>query len=126
MSKLFCKVCGKKSDSDYCFFHKPKKSILKKVKVSVEEKSSMHNFFLSIWKKRIHESEISGEYLGKEPLSVYFHHILPKNKYPEAAFDEKNIILMTLNEHSNVENNIYKYEKINKLREYLKNKYDIL
>lgn len=83
------------------------------------------DFFLSIWKKRSHKSEVSGEYLGSEPMSTYFHHILPKNKYPEACLDEENIVLLSLEEHSNVENDMYKYEEVNKRREQLKLKYNI-
>jgi hypothetical protein len=29
------------------------------------------------------------EYLGSEALSIYFHHILAKEKYPEACLDLK-------------------------------------
>jgi hypothetical protein len=94
-------------------------------KLIIEEKSSMREMFLGIWKKRLHKSEISGERLGTEPLSIFFHHILPKEKYKQAALDEENIILMTLEEHSNVENDIYRYEEVNKRREYLKEKYDL-
>jgi hypothetical protein len=83
----------------------------------------MYNVFYRIWSKREHRSEISGEKLGKEPLSIYFHHILPKEKYPEICLDEENIILLTLDEHTNVENDIYKYEEINKRREKLKIKH---
>lgn len=86
----------------------------------------MRNFFLNIWKKRRHYSEVSGEYLGNTPLHTFFHHILEKNKYPKAMFDEENIALLSLDEHSNVESNIYKYEEINERRKYLKNKYNIL
>lgn len=86
----------------------------------------MHEFFLKIWKERPHRSEISNTYLGKEALSIYFHHILAKEKYPEAKLDEENIILLTLDEHTNVENDMYKYEKINKIRNQLKLKYGIL
>jgi len=86
----------------------------------------MREMFLGIWKRRLHKSEISGERLGTEPLSIFFHHILPKEKYNQAALDEENIILMTLEEHSNVENDIYRYEEVNKRREYLKEKYDLL
>jgi hypothetical protein len=57
-------------------------------------------------------------------LSTYFHHILPKNKYPEAALDQENIILLTLNEHDQVESDIYRYEEVNKRREQLKLKYE--
>jgi hypothetical protein len=63
------------------------------------------------------------DYLGKEPLSVFFHHILPKEKYPEAMLDEENIILLTLEEHDNVERDIYKYQIINIKREKLLQKY---
>lgn len=65
------------------------------------------------------------DYLGKEPLTVFFHHILPKEKYPEAALDEENIILLTLEEHDNAEKDMYKYEEINLRREKLKTKYKI-
>jgi hypothetical protein len=58
-------------------------------------------------------------------MSTYFHHILPKEKYSEACFDEENIILLTLDEHSNVENDIYKYEIINEKRKQLKTKYKL-
>ncbi len=81
--------------------------------------------FLDIWKNRPHKSEVSGTYLGSEPMSTYFHHILAKEKYPKACFDEENIILLTLEEHDNVERDMYKYEEVNRRRELLKKKYDI-
>ena len=85
----------------------------------------MRELFLDIWKKRKHHSEVSGVYLGKEPMSTYFHHILPKEKYPEACFDEDNIVLLTLDEHTNVESDMYKYPEVNKRRDQLKLKYNI-
>jgi hypothetical protein len=96
------------------------------MKLIIEEKSSMREMFLRIWKTRLHKSEISGERLGTEPLSIFFHHILPKEKYQQAALDEENIILLTLDEHTNVENDIYRYEEVNKRRKYLKEKYDLI
>ena len=130
MSK--CKTCGKNCDGEYCFQHKPKKglSASKGFKVKVPEKSPiteikpMQEFFMKIWKKRLHYSEVSMDYLGREPLSVFFHHILPKEKYPEAAFDEENIILLTLEEHNQVESDMYRYEEVNKRRDLLKLKYE--
>lgn len=135
-----CKTCEKNADSDYCFQHKSRKPLSSTGKGLTSKKSSfcvnkldkspskfleMRQFFLSIWNKRPHRSEVSEEYLGSEPMSTYFHHILPKEKYPEACLDEENIILLTLEEHSNVENDMYKYEEVNKKREQLKFKYDI-
>lgn len=129
-----CKTCGKKADSDYCFQHKLRKPLSQcRIKPSLTAKKvvndgyiqQMRQFFLHVWKKMPHYSEISGKYLGKEPMSTYFHHILPKEKYPEACFDEENIILLTLEEHSNVENDMYRYEEVNKRREQLKIKYNL-
>jgi hypothetical protein len=97
-----------------------KKSVVNKPK----EVNPMHLFFMDVWKKRKHVSEVSGTPLGKEAMSTFFHHILPKSKYPEVAYDESNIILLTLDEHTNVENDIYRYEEINKRRESLKLKYE--
>ena len=135
-----CKVCGKNAESEYCFVHKQKKQLQQRgptlsrkkrlnVGNSIQKKEKtidMQNLFIDIWKKRPHKSEISGEYLGKEPLSTYFHHILPKSKYPEACLDEENIILLTLLEHEQVEIDMYRYEEVNKRREQLKIKYNLL
>jgi hypothetical protein len=87
--------------------------------------SDQARFFLQIWKKRPHKSEISGEFLGNEPLTVFFHHILPKEKYPLGALDEENIILLTLQEHDQVEMDMYRYEEINTRREKLLTKYNL-
>ena len=128
-----CKVCGAGADSEYCFRHKPRKPLPKwRIKPSLTAKKvvndgksiQMKEFFLSIWKTKPHRSEISGVPLGKEPSTAFFHHILPKSKYPEARLDEENIILLTLEEHDNVENDMYRYEEVNRRREYLLQKYE--
>ena len=77
---------------------------------------TMRNFFLEIWKERKHYSEVSGDYLGNEPLSTFFHHILPKEKYPDEAYNKSNIILLTLPEHESVENDMYRFEEVNRRR----------
>jgi hypothetical protein len=131
-----CKTCGKKCEGDYCFSHKPpkpmhrpntfrvpSKKIRKGSKLRVYGEKSMKEFFMTIWNKRLHKSEISQLSLGKEPSTGFFHHILPKSKYPDLAYIEENIILLTLDEHANVESDIYKYEKINKIRTELTLKY---
>jgi hypothetical protein len=134
-----CKTCGKNADSEYCFAHKARKPLSsgkglssKMSVISSIKAKNVHNaghnqqrdMFMDIWKKRKHYSEVSGVYLGKEPMSTYFHHILPKEKYPDACLDEENIILLTLEEHSNVENDMYRYEEVNKIRNYLLTKYE--
>jgi hypothetical protein len=128
-----CKVCGKNCEKEYCFRHSRKSSgFAKKLDNSNRKKSTkvgqiseMQQFFLQLWKKKPHYSEISGKYLGKEPLSIYFHHIIRKSSHPELAFEEDNIILLSPEEHEMVEIDMYKYEEINKRREQLKLKYNI-
>ena len=132
-----CKTCGANAESEYCFRHKPRKPLprtsskfAKKLDKSVKSDeeirkiSEMRDFFLQIWRKRSHHSEVSGKWLGKEPLTVFFHHILPKEKYPEAALDEQNIIFLTLEEHEQVEMDMYRYEEVNERRNMLKHKYE--
>ena len=84
-----------------------------------------YKFFLTIWNKREHKSEVSGIPIYGEIKSVYFHHILPKNvkKYKEAEFDEENIIILTFDEHTQVESKTFFFEEINKRREKLLKKY---
>lgn len=114
-----------------CKYHKPRKKIPTKLMtkeestVRHEDIQDMQFFFLSIWKKRPHFSEVSRAYLGSEALSIYFHHILPKNKYPQAAFDKENIIILTPDEHTNVESDIYRYGVVNLKRSRLKVKYGL-
>jgi hypothetical protein len=123
--KAQCKTCGKNCEGEYCFIHKPRKGFKAVVKEPIiRQISEMQEVFLHIWSKRKHVSEVSSDYLGREPLHIFFHHILPKEKYPHAKLDEENIILLTLDEHTNVENDMYKYEEVNKRRDYLKIKYE--
>jgi hypothetical protein len=120
-----------------CIVHSPKPKIAKResyinsmgtktAENMADVKLKQEIFFKGIWNKRKHVSELSGEYLGKEPKTIFFHHLLPKSKYPQAEFDEENIILVTVIEHMTVEGNIYKYDIINNRRKILKIKYNIL
>jgi hypothetical protein len=116
----------------FCKYHIPTKP-LQAIRSSrthakaetIDNITTMRSFFRNVWKKRFHFSEVSGTYLGKEPLTIFFHHILPKEKYPQAELDEENIILLTTDEHGDVENNMYKFPEINRRREILKIKYNV-
>jgi len=127
-----CIKCGKNADSEYCFRCKPRKAMARTRKWTCKDGKcgiqirEMKDFFKEVWAQRRHFSEVSNVFLGNEPLTVFFHHILPKEKYQQAALDEENIILLTLDEHTNVENDIYRYEEVNKRRKYLKEKYDLI
>ena len=123
------KTCSVEGCNNYvwskgvCKNHIPKEPIrTNKIKTVRTESNPMHVFFKEIWKERKHYSEVSGEYLGSEALSTFFHHILPKSKYPDVAYDKSNIILLTLPEHESVENDMYRFEEVNRRRIELLNK----
>ena len=83
-----------------------KRSSLKKVPfkrkpkvVNHEEIEKLREFFFSIWNKRYHYCVICGRWLGDEPLSYMFDHILEKDKYPDLKYEEENIALLCLDCH---------------------------
>lgn len=92
------------------------------------DKERLHRFYQELWNERQvggrNYSEISGKYLGKEPLSIYFHHILSKSKYPDLIFLGDNIILVTFEEHQEIENG-KEFEEVKKREEILKNIYGL-
>ena len=108
-----CKTCGKNCEGEFCFIHKPRKALAKtkmltkinKTVKNVENNrqiSDMNLFFLQIWTKRKkHDCENCGKWLGNEPLSYMFDHLLEKSKFPELKFEEENIMLVCLECHDN-------------------------
>jgi len=116
----------------FCKYHMERKPLNKGTKqlMSKRKESSsnkMGEFFLSIWDKRPHKSEISNITLHGEPLSTYFHHLIEKSDilYGELAkFDESNIILLSGEEHELVHKDMYRYEEVNKRRKKLLEKYE--
>mgnify|MGYP000856098624 FL=1 len=63
------------------------------------DKKKLHDLYMEIWNERGPICEITGRYLGKEPLTVFFDHLLEKNKYPSLIFEKKNIILCQAEVH---------------------------
>jgi len=114
-----------------CAYHVPKKPLRSfkaptdkdNVKVDIEV-NPMHTFFKQLWRERRHVSEISGERIYSLS-SANFHHILLKSSVPEAKFDEANLIFLTLDEHSQVHSNPYRYPEINRRRELLMEKFGV-
>lgn len=103
-----------------------KMSVISNKKTNIVQNNvQMKEFFELCWKNKPHYSEVSGKFLGNKCSSLYQHHILAKSKYPEACFDEENIVFLTADEHASVELDMYKYEYINKKRELLKIKYNL-
>lgn len=128
MARNTCKTCGRKCMEEYCVWHKSKKPLVSKNKfkkgTTQEDIDEMYEFFMSIWKKRKHVSEVSGEKISMFSPANH-HHILHKETHPYAKLDEENIIILSLQEHANVHLDMYRYEEINKRREMLIKKYEL-
>lgn len=134
-----CKTCGKNSEGEYCFQHKPRKPLsssgkgLSRISDKKAENvqnnkhsSEMKQFFMNYWRThKPHVCENCNKHLGKEPLSYMFDHVLEKSKYPELAFEEENIMYLCLECHDKKTRGFYSdviQERIN----YLKLKFNIL
>ncbi len=93
----------------------------------LQEQSEQHTkdwaFYNEVWNERGPYSEVSGTYLGSEVNKACIHHIVPKSTWKGGRYIKENCILMTMDEHSAVENSMYKYEEVNKRREYVKSMY---
>ena len=132
-----CKTCGKNCNDEYCFHHKPRKPLSKgrglskvKDKVSKSELKSaqindMRKFFMQYWKEnKEHTCEVCRVWLGSDPLSYMFDHVLEKSKYPHLAFEPENIMYLCLTCHDNKTRwnlSPIMLERIN----YLKTKYNL-
>lgn len=74
-------------------------------------------FYKEIWEERGPYSEISGTYLDSEVNKACIHHIIPKSDWKDGRYIKANCILLTIDEHATVENDMYRYKEINKRRE---------
>ena len=99
--------CLKKSSLKKTPFKKYKKTA-DEISLNQQKIDKMRDFFLSVWKKRPHYCTVCGRWLGTEPLSYNFHHVIPKNQQKtysiDITYDEKNIVLVDLDCHGVLEN----------------------
>lgn len=72
-----------------------------------KNKKSQIELFQEIWNERDHVSELSGKYLGDEMNSWFFAHILSKGSNPQLKFNKENIMLVTQEEHWQLDQNTH-------------------
>lgn len=89
-------------DQGYRTDKKPKriKTILKRSNKSGKRSTGEKVLFEAIWNSRPRKSFLTGEPLGNDAYAWFFFHILPKGKYPKFRLYDKNIILMTQQQHN--------------------------
>jgi hypothetical protein len=103
----------------------------KKKKYTYKKKATGEgDLFRSIWESRERISFVTRLPLPtEEAYSYYFSHVLKKGTYPKFRLNEKNIVFMTLDEHSTWETKQYtikddpKWAHVFKLKEELINEY---
>lgn len=49
---------------------------------------------MKIWNSREHKCQVCGKWLGREPLSLYFEHLIEKKPHPELRHVEENLLLV--------------------------------
>lgn len=81
-------------------------------------------FYQKIWNRRDHVCYECNKWLGIEPLTVFFHHVLPKKKYPQYRYATENIVLVCFTCHGQAEMNIDKTPKIKLKRDALLGMHD--
>ena len=69
-----------------------------------QEHKKRMEFFQSIWNVRPHYCVNCNKWLGHEPRSYHFDHLLERKKYPEFEYERKNIALVCLDCHTNRHN----------------------
>lgn len=97
-------------------FPNPSAKSLKRIEEDFLGVKKRNEFFMSIWSVRKHKCEICDKFLGNEPKSYMFDHLLEKSKYPKLEFDPNNIALVCLDCHGAKTNghiNAKYQEKIN-------------
>lgn len=69
-------------------------------------------FYAEIWAASPHKCQECGCGLGKEPLTLYFHHLLLKSIRPDLRHTPENIAIICPDCHSQIHSNIDKCPKI--------------
>lgn len=69
-------------------------------------------FYAEIWNSSPHICQECGKKLGKEPLTLFFHHLLPKRSHPEFRHTHENVMVLCPDCHSQVESDIDKVPRV--------------
>jgi hypothetical protein len=92
----------KQTKLPYCKSHQYKRTDKKPYQYK-KKATGERKMFDSIWSKRHHRSFLSGANLhwvaGTDFYPNVFAHLLAKGKYPKFRLEEKNIVLLTPQEH---------------------------
>jgi len=98
----------------------PKVSAKRKLKIEDEKILFEQDkiFYKEIWDASPHMCQCGCKRkLGKEPLTTFFHHLLPKAIYPEFRHTKENIMILHPEDHNQVHSNIDKLPEVKRRTE---------
>lgn len=87
----------------------------KKKKLLGEEKKQFQEdkeFYAEIWSCSPHVCQDCNKNLGREPLTLFFHHLLPKDIYDQFRHTPENIMILCGDCHSQAETFIDRVPKV--------------
>lgn len=74
-------------------------------------------FYLEIWLASPHVCQCGcNKKLGKEPLTLFFHHLLEKRNYPQFRHTPENIMILSPDCHQQAEADMDKIPKVRQRR----------
>jgi hypothetical protein len=97
----------------------------KSQKIKKENTEKQWMFFYTLFQASDKVSMLSGEELKGPFTSMWFHHIYPKSKFPELRFCPENIIIVTADEHNQIESGIT-FKELEIRKEYISENYEEL
>lgn len=90
--------------------------ISEKRKKQIEENKDLaaldKNFYAEIWNSSPHKCQNCNCKLPKEPLTIFFHHLLEKRNYPQLRHVPENIMILCPDCHAQAEADIDKTPKV--------------
>jgi len=95
-----CKSCSLISNLPKKIAKYSPKGLENKGEKAIRDKKRIEWYITDIWNKRPHYCESCGKWLGNEPLTLFFDHLIEKSSHPELEFEVENIILICSDEHS--------------------------
>jgi 5-methylcytosine-specific restriction endonuclease McrA len=92
----------------------PRVSEKKKAMQAIEKAlfAADKEFYADLWANSPHKCQQCGCGLGREPLTLFFHHLLPKSTYPQFRHTPENIMILCRDCHAQAETNIDKVPKV--------------
>jgi 5-methylcytosine-specific restriction endonuclease McrA len=97
----------------------PKVSAKRKKQIEQDKQTFEEDkaFYLEIWLASPHVCQCGcNKKLGKEPLTLFFHHLLEKRNYPQFRHTPENIMILAPDCHQQAEADMDKIPKVRQRR----------